>query len=328
MSFLKNYEKQNYRRIKLRGNMSFLRNYCRYKNDNNLVDKFLIHISALKRTAFLDKIYIETNHTLDRRECRAIGKATFSYPEEIEHIYSILSLEHGLFKEEHYNNEDYPDGIRDVKHFHELEEMINISLDNKVNECSLHLDDTKYDNYTKEFELTFDFRGELHDVDIIQDKNYYVYCDAIIANNESPYWCNLVVQAILFQKEKKYDTALLFLFSAFDNLITLEIEKLVNSFYKEFNLKNLEFGKKVSILLKHHLKVNPGENKEEHPVRNLIYTIYTELYELRNAVAHGKIRNIIVNHVDNCLDMLIFTYTAINFNPKDKVVLLKKIKEL
>ena len=43
----------------------------------------------------------------------------------------------------------------------------------------------------------------LHDVDIIQEKNYYVYCDAIIANNESPYWCSLVVQAILFQKEKK-----------------------------------------------------------------------------------------------------------------------------
>ena len=79
-----------------------------------------------------------------------------------------------------------------------------MDLDNKVNECSLHLDDTKFDNYTKEFELTFDFRGELHDVDIIQEKNYYVYCDAIIANNESPYWCSLVVQAILFQKEKKF----------------------------------------------------------------------------------------------------------------------------
>ena len=323
MSFFKNYK-----RIKLRGTMSFFKNYYRYKNDDNLVDKFLIHVGVLKRIAFLDKINIKTNHTIDSRECRAVGKTTFSYPEEIEHIYSILNLKHGLFKEEVFNNEDYPDVIRDVEHFHELEETINISLDNKVNECSLHLDDTKFDNYTKEFELTFDFRGELHDVDIIQEKNYYVYCDAIIANNESPYWCSLVVQAILFQKEKKYDTALLFLFSAFDNLITLEIEKLVNSFYKEFNLKNLEFGKKVSILLKHHLKVNPGENDEEHPVRSLIYKIYTELYELRNAVAHGKIRSIIVDHVDYCLDMLIFTYTTINSNPKDNFILLKKIKEL
>ena len=64
------------------------------------MDKFLIHVGVLKRIAFLDKINIKTNHTLDSRECRAVGKTTFSYPEEIEHIYSILNLKHGLFKEE------------------------------------------------------------------------------------------------------------------------------------------------------------------------------------------------------------------------------------
>lgn len=30
--------------------------------------------------------------------------------------------------------------------------------------------------------------------------------------------------------------------------------------------------------------------------------------------------------VDYCFDMLIFTYTTINYNPKDNVILLKKLK--
>ena len=56
MSFFKNYK-----RIKLRGTVSFFKNYYRYKNDDNLVDKFLIHVGVLKRIAFLDKINIKTN---------------------------------------------------------------------------------------------------------------------------------------------------------------------------------------------------------------------------------------------------------------------------
>ena len=169
-----------------------------------------------------------------------------------------------------------------MKHFHELEETINISLNNKVNECSLHLDSKRYDNYTREFQLTFDFKGELQNVDIIQDKNYYVYREAIIANNESAYWSNLVIQAIMLQKENKFDNALLFLFSAFDNYITLKISKLTNSFYKEFNIENMEFSKKVSILLKHYLNVNPGQNEQGHEkrLRWAQSSIEKELYEV------------------------------------------------
>ena len=53
MSFFKNYK-----RIKLRGTMSFFKNYYRYKNDDNLVDKFLIHVGVLKR--MLQPIYSDS----------------------------------------------------------------------------------------------------------------------------------------------------------------------------------------------------------------------------------------------------------------------------
>lgn len=305
--------------------MAFFDDYNKYKENHNLVDNFLIHIGALEYGYILSEVYIDTNHTLDGREGRAVAKGDFSYSEDISYINEIVKIECGLFSEG-FDNEKYPDGIRDVKHYHELKDSLVTVLENSANDCTIELEDYNYDNYKRTFDLTFDFRGDMMDVDIINYWTYYAYVKVIMVDVEASYWCNLVVQAVELQKEEKYELALLVMFSAFDNLITLEIEKIDSLYYNEFNLETLEFGKKVSLLLKHHLRVIPSYKKEVHPVKDLIQKIYTKMYKLRNNVAHGKNREIEEDDFEECLNMIIFTYAAINDKPIDNVDLLRKIK--
>ena len=306
--------------------MAFFDDYEAYKKNHNLVSKFLIHIGALKLTSFLDNVYIQSNHTYDGREGRAVVEVILYYPDNVSYINKIVEIDHGLFEEGIHNREEYPDGIKDVDHYELLVENNSSILECNINESSNILKSQEYDNYKRTIKLIFDFRGEMEDVDILNEYAYYVYVRVIMANKEAPYWCNLVVQAIELKKEKKYELALLLMFSAFDNFISLEIEKLNVTYFSEFDLEKLEFGKKVSLLLKHCLNVIPGKNKENHSVKDLIFKMYKDLYDLRNAVAHGNRREIEENNFEKCLDMLIFTYTAINGNPIDNMDLIREVK--
>lgn len=308
--------------------MAFFEDYNKYKEKKNLADSFIKHIDALEVVSILGNIYFQSNHTFDRRESRAVVEATLNYPDNLGYIHEVLELEHGLFFEGLLNSEEYPEGIIDAEHYESLIEYNTSILKSDINEFKNELDKTEYDNYQRKIKFTFDFIGEMQDVDLLNEYTYYVYIKARVINIAAPYWSSLVVQALELEKEMKHELSLLLMFSAFDNFITLEIEKVNKLYFSEIELSNLEFGKKVSILLKHFLSVAPGINSENHPVRELILKMYDELYSLRNAVAHGKIREITKQDYEKCLDMLIFTYIAINFNPDDNVDLLRKIKKL
>lgn len=305
--------------------MTFFDDYNQFKNYNNLKKSFFIKINASHLTTILENVYIETNHTFNKRESRASATTNFSYQERLGDIIEILNIEHGVFHEGSINPEDYPDGIIDEEHYLKLAEENVRLLECNINDFTNTLIDYKFDNYTRNIKLMFDFHGNMEDTFVFDYHNYYVYMELLAQNKEAPYWTKLALQAIGLNNEEKYELALLLMFSSFDNFITLEIEKLTKFYYKEFNIEKLEFGKKVSLLLKHSLKVNPGVN-EMHSVKDLIYKMYDELYTQRNAVAHGNNREIESEDFEKCFDMLIFTYIAINEHPVDNKDLLRKIK--
>jgi len=298
--------------------MSFFVDYNLYKKNYTLVNKFINSVNAINTVSILDRLYLSSIHATRRDDSHAVIEASINYPEEIGHIQDILQLEHGLYK----NCLE----IESADHYEQLVEYEGSILNTKINYSTITLLEEKLDNYKREIKLIFNFNGELHDLDLLNDNNYYVYIVANEINQTAPYWTNLLTQALGLEKEMKYELALLVMFSAFDNYISLEIEKLNKMYFKEINLIGLEFGKKVSVLLKHFLKVVPGNNNEEHSVRDLILKMHNELYTLRNAVAHGNTREIKKDDFHKCLDMLIFTYTAIEFSPVDNADLLKNIK--
>lgn len=300
--------------------MSFFVDYNLYKKNYALVNKFINSVNAINTVSILDSLYLSSIHATRRDDSHAVIEASIDYPEEIGHIQDILQLEHGLYK----NCSE----IESADHYEQLVEYEGSILNSKINYSTITLLEEKLDNYKREIKFIFNFNGELHDLDLLNDNNYYVYIVANEINQTAPYWTNLLTQALGLEKEMKYELALLVMFSAFDNYISLEIEKLNEMYFKEINLIGLEFGKKVSVLLKHFLKVVPGNNNEEHSVRDLILKMHNELYTLRNAVAHGNTREIKKDDFHKCLDMLIFTYAAINFKPVDNFELLKKIKLL
>lgn len=298
--------------------MSFFVDYNLYKKNYALVNKFINSVNAINTVSILDSLYLSSIHATRRDDSHAVIEASIDYPEEIGHIQDILQLEHGLYK----NCSE----IESADHYEQLVEYEGSILNSKINYSTITLLEEKLDNYKREIKFIFNFNGELHDLDLLNDNNYYVYIVANEINQTAPYWTNLLTQALGLEKEMKYELALLVMFSAFDNYISLEIEKLNEMYFKEINLIGLEFGKKVSVLLKHFLKVVPGNNNEEHSVRDLILKMHNELYTLRNAVAHGNTREIKKDDFHKCLDMLIFTYTAIEFSPVDNADLLKNIK--
>lgn len=298
--------------------MSFFVDYNLYKKNYTLVNKFINSVNAINTVSILDSLYLSSIHATRRDDSHAVIEASIDYPEEIGHIQDILQLEHGLYK----NCSE----IESADHYKQLVEYEGSILNTKINYSTITLLEEKLDNYKREIKFIFNFNGELHDLDLLNDNNYYVYIVANEINQTAPYWTNLLTQALGLEKEMKYELALLVMFSAFDNYISLEIEKLNEMYFKEINLIGLEFGKKVSVLLKHFLKVVPGNNNEEHSVRDLILKMHNELYTLRNAVAHGNTREIKKDDFHKCLDMLIFTYTAIEFSPVDNADLLKNIK--
>jgi len=298
--------------------MKFFVDYNLYKKNHALVNKFINHVNAINTVSILDSLYLSIIHATRRDDSHAVIEASIDYPEEIGHIHDILQLEHGLYK----NSSE----IESAEHYEQMVEYEGSILNSKINYSTITLLEQKLDNYKREIKFIFNFNGELHDLDLLNDNKYYVYIAANEINQTAPYWTNLLTQALGLEKEMKYELALLVMFSAFDNYISLEIEKLEKEYFKEFNLLRLEFGKKVSVLLKHFLKVVPGSNNEEHHVKDLILKMYEELYTLRNAVAHGNTREIKKDDFHKCLDMLIFTYTAIEFSPVDNADLLKNIK--
>lgn len=300
--------------------MSFWTEYNNYKQNHNLITKFFTSLSLLKEEVVFSKCDIYTNHTFDGNESNTLGMCSISYPENLLHVSIVTphDFEHGINIE----------SIDNLEHFNKLEKDGKIDLKNENNETviSLNYDQIKFDNYKKEFELPFKIKGKINNFGFLDSFNYYIKFNVITYNKGTNYWGNLLLQGYELEREKRYDLSFLVLFSAFDNFITLEIEKIKDKFFKEFNIKTMPFESKVTILLKYYLGVTTG-GSEEHPTKQLITKIVGELYKFRNKIAHGEERTIEKINCVLCLDMFILMYTAIKFNVKDNTELLKKVKE-
>lgn len=304
--------------------MCFIKKYNSYKEEHELVTKFFTSLSLLTERTIFEECNIDTNHTFNDREHNTIGTCEIDYPSNINYITLIkrYDLEHGLY----CNPENIT--INDLDDYNRLLEgdsYILVAEPNTGVKFEIDTDMIKFDNYKKSFFLNFKLTGNMEDFDVLDAYRYYVKFNVIDYSENAEYWGKLLLQGCEFKNEMKFDIAFLILFSAFENFITLEIEKITDSYYKEFNIKELEFIKKVKLLLKHHLCVE-SKGREDHPIKNLIIKLLDSLYKIRNKVAHGNKREIEEVDCDLCLDMFIFTYTAIYHKPKDNIELLKKIK--
>ena len=300
--------------------MGFNENYNNYKENHDLITKFFTSLSLLKEEVIFSRCTIDTNHTFNGKESNTIGTCHFDYPENLIRVVIVTAhdFEHGINIEP----------INNLEHFNELHKNGKINLQNKNNETLISLDFNEiiFDNYKKIFSLPFRIKGQMNDFGFLDSSDYYIKFNVITYNEDSDYWGNLLLQGYELQQEKRYDLAFLVLFSAFDNFVTLETEKIEDKFFKEFNIKDMKFESKVTVLLKHHLDVVIG-GREDHPTKQLITNIVGDLYKFRNKVAHGTKRIIEEKDCNLCMDMFIFTYTAIKFKVKDNNELLKKMKE-
>jgi hypothetical protein len=300
--------------------MGFNENYNSYKENHDLITKFFTSLSLLKEEVIFNKCDIDRNHTFEGNESNTVGSCQFNYPENLIHVVKLTphDFEHGINIEP----------INNLEHFYELNKNGNIDLKNKNNETliSLNFNEIIFDNYKRFFSLPFKIKGQMNDFGFFDGFNYYIKFNVIAYNKDSDYWGKLLLQGYELQQEKRYDLAFLVLFSAFDNFITLEMEKIVDNFFKEFNIKTMPFESKVTVLLKYHLNVETG-GREDHPTKQLITKIVGDLYKFRNKIAHGTKRLIEEKDCNLCMDMFIFTYTSIKFKVKDNHELLKKIKE-
>lgn len=305
--------------------MSFYEKYYTYKENHDLIEKFLLSLGLLKFKRIIKSFPIDTSGVVE-------GERTFirkckSYFEDMHIVHiSNKQIEHGLYC-------NYSDDIIDsIEKYDLLKTESNDILKKDINDSSIVLeldeDSFEFDNYKKEFTVDIKINADRVEHSIMDQFNHYVVFNVIIYNEEFDYyWGNLILQGIKLENEKKYDLSYLLFFSAFDNYITLLIEELQSSYYKELNLDTLTFEKKVSLLLKHNLSVNVSNENQRKATEILLITKYKELYDKRNDVAHGRYREISEQMSKDCLDFFIMYYTVINTKVESNNELLKKIKE-
>lgn len=305
--------------------MAFYEDYTTYKENHSLIEKFLLSLGLLKFERIIKKFPIDTS---GQNEGERIFVRNCSASFEDMHILHISnkSIKHGLYC--NHTNEI----IDTMKKYEALEDEHTNVLEKSINDNTilLELDENslKFDNYKKEFTVDVKVNAEIVDHGIIEQFDHYVVFNIVIYNEEFEYyWGNLILQGINLENEEKYDLSYLLFFSAFDNYVTLLTEKLQKLYYKELNLVSLTFEKKVSLLLKHNLNINIATENQKNATESLLMKKYTELYTMRNHVAHGRYRDITQKMSNECLDFFIMYYTVINTKAKTNIELLKKIKE-
>jgi len=308
--------------------MSFTRNLNVFKKSNDLYSLFFVHLSLFKKETVVIECSLDTNHTNDGRERNTASIIVEPYPQTLDTIVSIDSyaLEHGLYVVDDDNTclFSHPDfsALLDDNLYGVLRNTFNDGI-----EVELSVEDVSFDNYRKQVTMNFKFTGEVNDFSPLVDYKYYVCFGATVHNaSNSNYWGKLLIDGRSLLSEERYDLSFLLLFSAFDNLVTLSIEAIRGKFFSELDILHLSFGSKVSLLLNYYLSGVP--TTVAHPVRDFIYNNFTELYDFRNAVAHGLERNITKDNCEQCLDLFIFMYISVNEKPQTQADLYNCIRSL
>ncbi len=280
--------------------MRFWSTYNRYKEKEYFIDNFLLNNNIIKYDEIIEEINVDTNHTLDGREQRAVAEGTIEYQQD---IYKIVgNIEYGI-------NIEYEE-----------------NLINETEEWKVILEDIEFDNYKKEISLLFDFKGDMDDAYTVFDYNTFkVKIETLSLSEDAPYWGKLLIQAINVLEKRQFDLAFLLIFTAFENFITLLVEDHKRYFYKEINIEKMELKNKMKVLLKHILNIPPGS--EEHPSISIIEQLFSDLYKIRNNIAHGQYRKVDYNDCQKCFDLFIIYRTIIKYKPKNNHDLLSVLKK-
>lgn len=303
--------------------MNFWEAYNKLRNQDCFLDNFLLTNNIVKYDGFLEIVSLETNHTFDGRESRAVASATVNYEQE---IYKVINIDYGL--DINAVVEDRDNHFSNFSEFVQLKQKDSTNiLENKINDCKIILEHKEYNNYKKEMSFMFDFQGDMHDSFIFDYNSFQVAVEVLAFDDEAPYWGKLLVQASHIIESKQFDLAFLLVFTAFENLITLLGEEYEGDFYKEVMIKKMELKNKIKFLLKHILGVQPSKRREDHPSIGIIEKLFSDLYILRNKVAHGSYRDISNKDCQDSINLFIIFYTAILKKPKDNNELLKHMKD-
>ncbi len=298
--------------------MKFWKRFEHYRNNQDFLDNFLLENDIVEESGIVESLTLETNHTFDRRESRASATSVISFQKE---IFKIRDIEYGINIEKN-TFDNYSEFLKYKKKAGGSE-----LLDNSINDCKIVLEKAEHDNYKKEINLLFDFQGGMEELFVIDFNSFLIAIDVLALKRESPYWGKLLIQAIHIIEKKQFDLSFLLLFTAFENFITLLAEKHESDFYKEINLKKMELKSKMKLLLKHLLNIQPSPENEDHPSILIIEKLFSELYEIRNKIAHGGYREVNKEDCQKCLDLFIIFHSTVKDKPQNNNELLNSIKK-
>jgi len=308
--------------------MGFTHNWKAYKATTDIKTNFFSSNNIISKMLVLQKYNLDMSTEYTSEYGEFILEGTNQYPEDIEHIYNILIEDYGLFEYRNYRDDKgnlYKcDSIDDYLEYRNNGQSIFIS---SFNESNLGEPLLKYDNDKKEIFLKVKLEGGQSDLYLIDEYEFSIVSTIHVVNNNVPYSENLLLKGWDLYYDNKWDLSLLVFYSAIDNFITLEIEKLQNNYYKEIELLGLEFRKKVSLVLKESVAISKN-GKQKFATLDFIEKKISDLYKLRNNVAHGTKRDITKIDCQDCFELYLFIFTIIKYKSKDLTQLLKDIKTM
>jgi len=299
--------------------MGFKHNWNAYKENTDIGTGFFLTNDVIEKKLILVNFNLSPTQDYTREWGEFVLEGSIDYPDDVSHIYLSSIEDHGLYlTKEHLEVNSLDDYIEHSN--------LTTVYESEFNESKLVDPNIKYDNSTKEISLEIKLEGELNDIHLIDEWGYFMVLEVYIFNENTSYANRLLLEGWDLYAKSNWDLCLLVFYSAIDNMITLEAEKLQSQYYKEINIVTLEFKPKVSLILKE--SVNPPQKDQEFSSLSYVIKELTSLYKLRNNVAHGTQRIITKEDCNNCFELYLFILTIIKKGSVSTTDLLRDVKTL
>ena len=299
--------------------MSFKHNWNAYKENTDIATGFFRKNDVIEKKLILVKFDLSPTQHYTQEWGEFVLEGSISYPGDISHIYLSSIEDYGLFStSEHIEINTIEDYIQ--------KSASETIYEANFNESKLVNPNIEYNNSTKEISVEVKLEGELNDIFLIDEWGYYMVLEVYVVNKNASYSSQLLLEGWDLYEKKNWDLSLLVFYSAIDNMITLEAEKLQNSYYKEINIITLEFKPKVSLILKEAVK--PNFSNQDFGALSFVIKELTSLYKLRNNVAHGTKRSIAKKDCENCFELYLFLITIIEKGSLSTTDLIRDVKTL
>lgn len=299
--------------------MSFTHNWNAYKANKDIPTSFFTKNDVIEKKLILVEFSLGTTKNYAQDSGEFLLEGSIDYPNDISHVYMTSIIDHGLYTTKEYieinSIEDY------IQH-----DNAETVYKTEFNTSKLVNPIIEYDNKIKEMALEIKLDGEQADLNLIDFWGYYMVLEVYVLNENTSYSNQLLLEGRDLFDQSNWDLCLLVFYSAIDNMITLEAEKLQNSYYKEINIMSLEFKPKVSLILKQAVNIDILD--QNFASLTFVMKKLSSLYQLRNNVAHGTKRSLTREDCEDCFELYLFLITILEKGSLTTTELIRDVKTL